>query len=235
MTTFLEKYKRSIMKNTKKLFLLFSLSFLFCTLGLSQKEKIKLKNPCFEDYARPGQQPREWYDCGVIIFPLETPPDVHSGQDSMFFFGVTQTAYHGDTYLGMVVRENESFESVAQKLETPLDSGSCYSFSIYLSKSNDYESTILGDDDNLKYFNSPIKLRIWGGNGYCDKGELLAETELIDHTEWKKYSFTFSPNRNIRYFILEAFYQTPTFEIPNGNILLDNASSIVLVDCEEEK
>jgi outer membrane protein OmpA-like peptidoglycan-associated protein len=61
----------------------------------------------------------------------------------------------------------------------------------------------------------------------------LAETELITHSEWKEYVFKFEPESKVTYIVLEARYQTPTFNPPNGNILLDNASAIQPVPCDE--
>ena len=224
------------MKNTKIQFLLFCFCFLFLMIGNAQDGEIQLNNSSFEGVPRPGQQPSGWYECGDINFPLETPPDVHpiddeSGRNN---FGVTQKAFHGDTYLGMVVRENESWESVAQQLEEPLSPDTCYSFSIYLCKSAKYKSGIRGSEEIVDFI-TPIKLRIWGGQGFCDTAKLLAESELVENTDWEKYNFTFSPKRKVTYIVLEAFFQTPTIEVPNGNILLDNASLIVPIACEKEK
>lgn len=226
------------MKITKIQFLLFCFTFLFLMVGKSQDGVIRLSNTCFEDFPRPSNTPRGWYDCGGINFPLETPPDVHPVNDSIRngygIFGVSQKAFHGDTYLGMVVRENESWESVAQRLKKPLSPDTCYSFSIYLCKSETYRSNVRGADKEVD-FTTPIKLRIFGGSGYCRTDELLAESKLVENTDWEKYTFTFSPKEELAYIALEAFFQTPTLEVPNGNILLDNASSIVPIACKEEK
>ena len=201
-----------------KLILLFFLIFLF-QISTAQQEEIILSNPSFEDEPHPGNPPKGWYDCGGTNFPKETPPDVHPAEDPENAFGVSKTTYHGDTYLGLVVRENDSWESVAQRLRSPLQQGKCYTFSIYLSRSDTYTSTVRGSDD-VKNFTTPIRLRIWGGTGYCSKKQLLAESEDVENTEWEKYTFYFTPNQNLRYFTLEAFFKTPTMVIPNGNLSL---------------
>jgi len=210
--------------------LLFAFGEIFAQAG----QPIQLSNPSFEDFARPGQQPRGWYDCGEINYPLETAPDVHpiddeSGRNN---FGVTKKAFDGDTYLGMVVRENDSHESVAQRLKKSLIPGKCYSFSIYVSTSKIYKSGIRGSEEVVDFV-TPIKLSIKGGVGFCDTSIPLAETELITHSEWKEYVFKFEPESKVTYIVLEARYQTPTFNPPNGNILLDNASAIQPVPCDE--
>ncbi|MEZ4906520.1 MAG: OmpA family protein [Saprospiraceae bacterium] len=77
-------------------------------------------------------------------------------------------------------------------------------------------------------------MRIWGCSSFCSKDQLLAESPLIDHTDWKQYIFKFKPNRNYQYFMLEAFYKTPNLMPYNGNIILDKASDIVEIPCPEK-
>ena len=90
---------------------------LFITVSLlAQDDPIELNNPSFEDFARASKEPRGWYDCG---FPGETPPDVQPSGG----FEVFKPAYEGRTYLGMVVRDNDTWESVAQRLSRPLQGG----------------------------------------------------------------------------------------------------------------
>ena len=221
------------MKKTKTQFLLFCFCFLFLLVGNAQDGVIHLNNPSFEGIPRPGQQPKGWYDCGDINFPFETPPDVHPIDDDggRSNFGVTQKSYHGQTYLGMVVRENESWESVSQNLEKPLSPDSCYSFSLYLCKSEIYRSGLRGRKEVVD-FTFPIKLRIWGGNAYCDRAELLAESPLVENIEWQNYYFNFQPTEQHDFIILEAYFHTPTITAPNGNIMIDHGSPIILVSCD---
>ncbi|MFK8007466.1 MAG: OmpA family protein [Saprospiraceae bacterium] len=218
-----------------KRFFIACLSILFFSFGeiFAQGEQpIELSNPSFEDFARPSNTPRGWYDCGDINYPLETAPDVHPSGGEEPSFGVTSKAYDGDTYLGMVVRSNDSHESVSQRLKKPLMPGQCYSFSIYVATSKVYKSQIRGSKEFVDFV-TPIKLSIKGGVGFCDPSVTLAETKLIDHADWKEYTFKFEPKRKISYIVFEARYQTPTFSPPNGNILLDNASAIQPIPCDE--
>jgi len=199
---------------------------------LAQDVIIKLSNSSFEDFPRPGREPRGWYDCGGRFFQNETPPDVHPVPGTPAF-EVTKKAHDGETYLGMVVRENDSWESVGQRLSKPLEAGKCYTFSIYLATSKIYKSSIRGSNEKVD-FNTPIKLRIWGGRGYCNKGELLAESGTVSNTDWKEYQFKFEPKQRTSYIMLEAFFKTPVLSPPNGNILLDKASDIQMIPCDEE-
>jgi len=192
---------------------------------LAQGEPILLFNPSFEDFARASQAPINWYNCG---FPGESPPDVQPDAT----FNVTKEAADGETYLGMVVRDNDTWESVSQKMSRPLEKGKCYEFSIQLARSLTYMSVSRVSDQQANYA-TPAKLRIYGGFGHCDKQYMLGETKLIINTNWKEYNFKFEPMGNYSYIVLEAFYETPTLVPYNGNILLDKASTINPVPCDE--
>ncbi len=186
---------------------------------------IQLVNPSFEDLARHSHTPRGWYDCG---FPGESPPDVQPDPT----FQVSKTAYDGDTYLGMVVRDNDTWEAVSQKLSTSLVKGKCYEFSIFLARSESYISVSRMTEEQANYI-TPAKLRIWGGFDYCDKQYLLGETKLVISTRWLEYKFKFEPIGNYTHIVIQAFYNTPTLFPYNGNILIDKASDIKEIPCDK--
>ena len=194
---------------------------------------IKLNNPSFEGFPSAGITPENWYDCGSINFPSESPPDMHPSPIPLF--DVTTPAKNGNTYIGLVVRDNDTWESISQRLSTPLTIGNCYNFSLYLARSANYVSAV-GDrksnasiegrnPNTMVNHNTPAILRIWGGNGYCQKKELLKSTTEIAHTDWIEYQFKFEPNTRMTYLTLEAFYKTPTPWPYNGNLLIDNPVS----------
>lgn len=207
---------------------------LFLAEGVAA-QAIKLENPSFEDTPRAQNPPSGWMDCG---FENETPPDVQPNPYEPLF-GVTKKAYDGQTYLGLVVRDNETWERVSQGLSRPLEAGKCYEFSIYLARSEIYLSQSASARDTerryeLVNFTTPVKLRIWGGVGPCARTELLAESNLVKNTRWLRFDFRFNPKNTLHYITLEAFYNTPVLFPYNGNVLVDNASAIVEVPCEEE-
>lgn len=209
---------------------IFFLSFLFL-LSLSAKAQedstIYLTNPSFEDIPRHSTAPRGWIDCG---FPGESDVDIHPSGT----FSVVKQPKHGNTYLGMVVRDNDTWERVAQPLSSSMEAGKCYEFSIYLSRSETYIS-VSKLTENPANYNTAAKLRIYGGNSPCDRAQMLAETNLIIHPRWIEYRFKFEPEANYSYILFEAFYNTPTLFPYNGNLLLDNASNLKLVPCEEQE
>lgn len=204
-------------------------TFLFLTIfkANAQEEIVYLTNPSFEDIPRHSRAPRGWIDCG---FDGESDVDVHpSGA-----FSVIKQPKEGNTYLGMVVRDNDTWERVSQPLSSPMVAGSCYDFSIYLSKSETYIS-VSKLTDNPANYNTAAKLRIYGGNNACDRAEMLAESNLIVHTRWIEYRFKFEPKADYSYILFEAFFNTPTLFPYNGNLLLDAASNLTLIPCDAEE
>lgn len=211
-----------------------------------QAEVIKLTNPSFEDiphigiidieitpYGRLTQKPttiKDWEDCG---FPDETPPDIHKSGGLEGAFEVRKESVEGNTFLGMVVRDNDTWESVAQVLPSPMVPNNCYSFSIFIGRSERYLSRSRVNNADANYTN-PIVLRIWGGYNNCDKRQLLGETPPIEHFDWKPYSMLFEPSKDFTHLTLEAFYKTPTLFPYNGHILIDAASDLVPIPCDED-
>ncbi len=188
-------------------------------------EPILLANPSFEDLPLASRPPAGWYDCG---FPEESPPDTQPGA-----FEVNKPPYDGQSYLGMVVRDNDTWEMVSQRLSRPLEPGKCYEFTLYMARSMIYVSPSRVSNEQANY-TTPAKLRIWGGAGYCNKAELLAESNLVINERWLQYNFRFEPKQYHTFIVLEAYYKTPTLFPYNGHILIDNASPIYPVPCKEE-
>lgn len=208
---------------------IFSLYFLLLgSIIFAQKEPIYLFNPSFEDEPIPGQVPGGWVDCSHQKFPELSPADTHPSGN----FNVIKEAFHGQTYLGMVVRENDSWEFVSQRLSKTLDANSCYELSVYLARSRNYVS-IHPTKKEIVNYNTPIRLKIWGGNDYCDRAELLAESKDVVDTHWELYHFSINPSASFKYLILEASIKTPTITIPNGNILVDKISPIYPTKCDD--
>lgn len=211
---------------------IFTLFMLSTAVSQQDTNTIILINPSFEGEPRCCKPPAGWIDCG---WKNETPPDIQPAPPGFeSFFGVVTKPYHGQTYLGMVTRENDSYERIAQSLSQPLKKGRCYSFSIYLCRSLEYLSKSHADTNTLKPFTTPVVLRISGGDAYCHQKELLAESEPVKNTEWKLYTFEFNLKSDIQYLELEAFYKTPVLMPYNGNLLLDNASTIKRIKCPNE-
>lgn len=189
-----------------------------------QKELIiPFTNPSFEDIPKQGQPPSGWTS---VNMGDESPPDVQPG-----WFEVMLPANHGSTYLGLVTRDNETWEAVSQRLARPLEAGQCYEFTADLCRSEVHMS-VSKSSNQMTNFKTPIKLRVWGGNGFSDKAEMLYETPLVVNTRWLQHSIRLTPKKNnYTFLVLEAYYKTPTLFPYNGNLLVDNLSPIKQIPC----
>lgn len=213
----------------------------------AQDRDINLRNPSFEGIPHIGNlrlanRIMGWNDCGLRKFPGESPPDLQPG-----FFSCDKDAFDGRSYIGLVVRDNDTWESVSQSLSAPMESGKCYSFSLYLSKSKDYlsparntgimveEAESKGEEVQFINHNTPCVLRIWGGQSACQssKTELLAETDVIDNLNWEEFEFKLEPTQEHYFITLEAYVKTPSLFPYNGHVLIDNLSKISPIPCDD--
>lgn len=179
---------------------------LLCICNYHTEAQIKVKNPSFEDTPSDAIVPKSWTPCQEY-----TTPDILPG-----FWGVYKKPTHGNTYMGLITRENGTFESIGQRLSESTKSSECYEFNLQLSYSKIYAG-----------YNKPIYLRIWLGKNMCDRGQLIYQSALINHEQWKKYNVNFKSEKAYRYILIEAFYKEDIFS-HKGNILLDQMSTIKL-------
>ena len=171
----------------------------------SRAQTINLVNPSFEETPQDATMPAGWHSC-----KQGTTPDIMPGP-----WGVNTEAFDGETYMGLITRENGTWESIEQRLSEPLKKGECYAFNVKLCYSKQYAG-----------YNLPLKLRIWGSETKCSRNQLLAETDFVKHTYWKKYEVDFHVKQNINYIIIEAHYADGVFIPYKGNILIDDISPI---------
>ena len=177
---------------------------LFLWVPLACCAQIIFDNGSFEDEPSDATTPHGWLECEPY-----TTPDIFPG-----YWGVYGDPSEGDTYLGIITRPNNTWESIGQRLSHPVEENLCYTFTIDLAYSKSYAG-----------YNNPIKVRIWIGDKRCDKGQLIYESVRIDHTEWKTYQVKFTPLRKYTHLILEAFHKDGKVNY-KGNILLDNLQPI---------
>lgn len=94
---------------------------------------------------------------GIQGHVTESPPDIQPAldNDDTPLFKVTKESTNGNTYVGMVVRSNETNERIGQRLMSPLMAGTCYQFSIYLAKSERYLSGTKSNSVLLEEYITP--------------------------------------------------------------------------------
>ena len=116
---------------------------LFCCIWSSGLQaQIYLNNASFEGEPQDATVPVGWFPCA-----RGTTPDILPGP-----WGVTTESSDGDTYVGLITREDGTWESIGQRLKSPVKPRECYTFTLDLAHSDTYSG-----------YNNPLKLRIWGG------------------------------------------------------------------------
>lgn len=163
-----------------------------------------LTNPSFEGEPQDATVPQGWFPCRE-----GTTPDILPG-----FWGVHGEPSEGETYLGLITREDGSWESIGQRLPETLVPGECYTFSLDLSHASTYAG-----------YSQAIRLRVWGGAGHCGKEQLLFDSGPIDHGDWVTYKPEFTVKAPVRYILLEAWFPVEG-QIVRGNVLIDNMGPV---------
>lgn len=171
---------------------------------LSAGQTIEIANASFEGEPADATVPQGWMPCKE-----GTTPDILPG-----YWGVYTEPADGDTYVGLITRQNNTWESIGQRLPAALEKGNCYTLALDLAHSDTYSG-----------YNGPLRLRIWISTAKCRKDQLIFESPLIEHTDWQTYKVKFTPDENFRYILLEAFHSEEEFAY-RGNILIDRISPI---------
>ena len=190
-----------ILKMIKSFLLTFFCSSL-CITSFAQ-HVVTVKNGSFEGEVGEGNIPTSWLACGE-----DSTPDVLPGP-----WGVYSRATEGVTYMGLITRDNGTWETAGQLLDKPLKKNECYSFKISLALSAAYAG-----------YNKPVRFRIWGGHKLGEKKQLLVQSDLVNHYEWKVYNLVFFTNDTYESILLEPYYDTPNKPY-RGNLLFDGMSN----------
>ena len=183
---------------------------------------IALDNPSFDAKPRIGIDRGTapipgWTDCGLTEFPGTSPPDIHPLPREPWYLNVEPI--DGGTYLGLVTRKRDSWESVSQNLAAPLVAGACYRLTCYLVQ-------MPQPREGLDPVDQPAILRIWGGHDECDRGELLGESPAIRSTGWQFHTFRLCPTAAFTHITLEAFYAPGYTTAYGGHLLVDALSDL---------
>ena len=199
-------------------------------LSLLSQEIIVFKNPSFEaqlleansNYS--AQDIDSWEDCSQTLFIGETPFDVQPG-----FWGVSLKPKHGSSYIGLITRKNETYESIGQRIQNRLKRGVEYSLSLHIATSYKSKSPSSETQKGYKSSNSkenpyavssPAILRVRLTNSITKKTELIYTSNPILNNKWGILDIKFTPRFDADYIIFEAYFPNsnePTY----GNILID--------------
>ena len=173
-----------------------------------------LSNPSFEGTPQRDSPPPGWSQCHS-----KSTPDTQPGS-----WEVLKGPSDGNTYLGMVTRGSlgpnaNTWEDCQAQLSAALENDQCYIMHIDLALSPAWGHTTFSTGW-ISYAN-PVILRIWAGDSWCNRSEILWESTPVNHYDWKTYDFIVNPRlSDCNFLILEVYYAS--FPEYYGNMLIDN-------------
>ncbi|MCB0824261.1 MAG: gliding motility-associated C-terminal domain-containing protein [Bacteroidales bacterium] len=160
-----------------------------------------LSNPSFEGTILMIGPPPGWSVCNYL-----SSPNVQPGKYDVFL-----PPSDGITYLGMLARDDGSWEDIQAPFEIPLSKDSCYIFRIDLAYWQYLSFTTA----------QPAILKVYGSDAECVKTNLIWTSPAVDTTDWKTYEFTVhNPEFDIYYLIIDIYYPTPGYY--DAYMVLDN-------------
>lgn len=125
-----------------------------------------------------------WYSCNFTKMDPELRNSIANNVTSASLGEFKEKAKYERELLNLVNYSSEAFEGISQKLTKPLQRLRNYKF--YFSASRD-TSYYTDKKDVSQYKKRPLKLYVFGSEGNCGFGELLATPfEIVNH-RWDKY------------------------------------------------
>ena len=205
-----------------KYYILSALLFICFNMICWGQNEIQWVNPSFEGTAGPKLVPGGWESHS---FEGQSPPDTHPCNCG----GVKQVAAEGETYLGLLVKEENVWQSVGQATAQVLEAGYRYRFSVQACRSYRYLH-LEASTGLLENHGRAVILRLWGGTYQEPFKYLLSETTAIEDQEWTSYDFAFRLEYPVNYLTFEAYFESGTEEAYNGNVLIDDLAPIQKVE-----
>ncbi len=184
-------------------------------------EILRLRNNSFEAPNKYFVIPPAWYPQKLFLAGKNIK-DLRLSR----FYRQEEKSQKGSTHVALATYANGTRENVGQKLKYPIIRGHTYEMDIWLAWSP-VRTTVhpIQHLSSVERDLRPIKIQLYGFRSTEDmSNSLLAETSVVDHIEWKKYTLEWTSPGKYQYFYLVATWDGP--ESYNGNILIDNISDI---------
>ncbi len=193
------------MKNIALLFLI------LLPIWAQAQDSIPILNGSFEgeEQGAHSTMPQGWMGC-----TMGTTPDILPGA-----WGVLTPPAHGQTYIGIITRDDGTNEAIGQRLLKPMKPSTCYSFKLSLAHSTTYSG-----------YNLPVRVRVWASTKSCQLEQLLWESDLINNPNWETFEVKFYTKKAHRFIIIEAYFAPGVYIRYRGNVLVDNITNLIQCD-----
>lgn len=139
----------------------------FWSIEVTAQRVIAVQNPSFE-------KDQLWHSC---IFAAKHFSENQSEDN------------RNNSAHNMVSQSDGTFEGISQRLNLVIQKDNCYQFTFYARRDSDYIHNPL--DTTVDHAASnPLYLYIYGAEGNCGFGELIAAPLIITSHQWTKYVVT---------------------------------------------
>ncbi|HNR07250.1 MAG TPA: hypothetical protein PKM27_08045 [Saprospiraceae bacterium] len=125
-----------------------------------------------------------WYSCNFTKLDPALRDSIANTVASAAPGTPRERAREVNELINVVNYSSEAFEGISQKLTKPMQKLRNYKFYFSASRDTSYRSDAKDETQYKKY---PLKLYVFGSDGHCGFGELLATPfEIVNH-RWDKY------------------------------------------------
>lgn len=194
-------------------------------MSYAQDKLIMLSNPSFEGIPATSSGVPGWIDCQTYRSNrVDLQPNRLRGQ--------MQVPAYGNSYTGLMTRDNGSTEALGQPLSRPLEPQQHYATELIAAMPIEYISRHI--DPPFDNFSRPVRLQLWAGQSICDRQYLLAQTPVIQHTNWQSYRIRFSVPERCTHILLEAYYEDQEAPHYNGAVIVDFLQHISILGHEQD-
>jgi len=188
----------------KRLF--FVLFSMYATESLAQRV-MAVQTPEF-------QRDLLWYSCNFIKMDPGLRNSIAQTATTVSLGEFKEKSKNEKQLLNLVNYSNEAFEGISQKLNKPLQRLRNYKFYFSASRDTSYNFDL---KDVSQYKKRPLKLYVFGSEGNCGFGELLATPfEIINH-RWDKYVMNLRGTKEWTHIVIYAAHDIRDTSIRNNN------------------
>lgn len=160
-----------------------------------------------------------WNDCGIYLQSKESPFDIHPKSTGAWANNQFSPS-DGESYIGLVARENGTRESISQPLLKKLDIDKTYSFNIDITSLDKNFANHRSQNPEF-LFDQNLEIQIWLSTDPCKQDQLIYSKKIDYRNEWKTHHVSFKPNKTHTHLMITC-NPIGHFEKVLGNIMIDN-------------
>ena len=192
--------------------------------------EIKLHNPSLESPNKNFVIPPAWKPHAIFLGAM----DVRELRLTRFY-STEHPSQNGANHIALAAYADGTRENIGQRLRYPVIPGLKFTMDVWLcyAPMRTQVHPIQSLSEPKSDF-QPVKLQVYGFTSDADIGNaLLAETPVIDHYQWKKYTLTWESTGRYDYIYFVPSWEGTLFY--DGNLHMDHLSMIKATRLRKER